>query len=555
MSYQKPGIEIKQVQKSLSPILETPELGACLVGHAYWWQDPSWEQTGSTEKYSIAPAVYSGVSVSIALSGINSVHYDVSLKPDLTIVDLVGTTGTYAGTVFHLTYGDQFSVSNNTVTISGNAQAYNTATGTAVTLSSGKYQVKVGYRAAMPTASGLNTIATTADIESVLGTPVSWNPLGYGASLCAAESGSLFQTLGLDYSITSASNTSIKNAIDDNLELIETYVVAPIIHGLSLTNLKSHVETLSAPEGKKERIGVMSVSNSDVYNARLTTLSSSAKTTAAETIRDNNSIVQSKRVYSLHPEIIFVKENRHVSTIKPSWIHASFNALDTDLNFNSYGPFARFTSQITLGGKTYAPGTEITEAIWLEIMKYNSTSSLTVWAPVPGFYLAAVVAGQIISVSPEQPLTNVPIGLTAITYGGTEVFSETLLNTMASGGTYIFVQDSSSGPLYSRHQRSTDVTSVAKSELSITKSIDYCAKFIRNAIKPYIGRNTITPNFIALINAIINGIGDKLVTAGIISDLKINSVSVDELSPDTINIELEILPLYPANYIKITLLF
>ncbi len=558
MSYQKPGIEIKQVQKSVSPILDTPDLGACLVGHSYWWQDPTWEQTGSTEKYSIATATYSGVSLTVALSGINSIHYDVSLKPDLTVVDLVGSSGENGGLVFHLTYGNQFSVSNNSITISGNAQAYNGA-GTLTTLSSGKYQVKVGYRAAMPTGSGVNTIATTADIESTLGANVSWNPLGYAASICAAESGAVFQTLGLDYDITSSDNTDIKNAIDDNLELIETYVVAPIIHGLSLGNLKSHVETLSAPEGKKERIGIASVSNASLYGARLTTLTSSAKAIAAATIRDNNSAIQSKRVFSLHPEVIFVKESRHLSTIKPSWIHSSFNVLETDLNFNTYGPFAKLASPATVGGKTYATGTEITEAVWTELVKYNITDgdgyNLTVWAPVPGFYLAAAVAGQIISLSPEQPLTNVPMGFTAMTYGGTEVFSETLLNTMASGGTYILVQDTKTGPIYSRHQRSTDVTSVAKSELSITKSIDYCAKFIRNALKPYIGRNVITPEFIALVNAIINGIGKKLIVAGIIADLRINSVGVEDSAPDTINIELEIKPLYPANYIKITLLF
>ena len=43
MPYVKPGVEVKQVQKTATPILNSPELTATIVGRGYWWQDPTWE--------------------------------------------------------------------------------------------------------------------------------------------------------------------------------------------------------------------------------------------------------------------------------------------------------------------------------------------------------------------------------------------------------------------------------------------------------------------------------------------------------------------------------
>jgi hypothetical protein len=125
---------------------------------------------------------------------------------------------------------------------------------------------------------------------------------------------------------------------------------------------------------------------------------------------------------------------------------------------------------------------------------------------------------------------------------------------MAEGGTYI-LNELSPGVIVSRHQMSTDITSVAKRELSITNSLDYTAKFIRKALKPYIGKFTISPSFIKLVNTVLVGIGLFLTRQGTINDLQVLSVKQDGISPDTLNVEVNVLVKYPVNYIKLKLIF
>lgn len=557
MPYQKPGIEISQVQKSQSPILTTPELTACLVGHPYWWQDPSWDNASDPLRNSIASVTYSGVAVTFAISGVNSQYYDVTAVPELTIVDLLGITGTNTGKLFNLQYTTGFTVATNQITVLASASAYDTSTGLATTLtnSTGTYQIKIGFRANMTIGSGYNDIASFSDIKNTLGEPVSYNPLAFGAATAINNSNSAISVLGISPSVIT--DGPIKSLIDDNLELKEVYVIAPMLQQLTASSMKAHVENLSTATAKKERIGL--VNPAVAYGADATTLSTSSKTTLAALIRDNTSVIQSKRVFAIHPDAAYVLERRHISTVKPYWIKKSFSLDAPSVDFENYGPFALLTSDVSLPtGLRYKAGTKITTAVFTDLLRYGITDSkgyLTVLAPVPGFYYSAQTAGQIISKEPQAPLTNVPGTGLDRTFGSQDLFSETLLNTIASGGVYIMTQNTVGGPIFSRHQKSTDVTSVAKAEMSVTIAIDYTAKFIRNALLPYIGRNNITPEFIALVNAVLQGVALTLKRNGVLKDLKINSVVQDTVSPDTLNIELEALPFYPANYIKITLLF
>ena len=102
---------------------------------------------------------------------------------------------------------------------------------------------------------------------------------------------------------------------------------------------------------------------------------------------------------------------------------------------------------------------------------------------------------------------------------------------------------------------STDVTSVAYRELSVTKSLDYTAKFIRSGLQPYIGVNVVSPEFLKLLNSVLVSQGLFLVRDGVLNDFKVSSVAQDQASKDTINVEVVVLVKYPVNYIKIKLVF
>lgn len=102
---------------------------------------------------------------------------------------------------------------------------------------------------------------------------------------------------------------------------------------------------------------------------------------------------------------------------------------------------------------------------------------------------------------------------------------------------------------------STAASTVQTRELSITTAVDYASKYLREAVSPFIGINVISAATLSTIKAVLNQAADYLVEVGYVADLSINSVSQDEENPDKVNVEVSVLPLYPVNYINITLTF
>lgn len=180
---------------------------------------------------------------------------------------------------------------------------------------------------------------------------------------------------------------------------------------------------------------------------------------------------------------------------------------------------------------------------------------VTVYAPIPGYYYTAAIAGQTVGKEPQEPLTNVPVSGFEMTNGSQDKFIEDDLNTMASGGTWILTQSDSQAPLVNRHQLSTDITSVAKRELSITNTLDYAAKMLRQALNPYIGRYNITPSFLNLVNSVLVSASKKLIRNGVVEDISSISVEQDANQKDTLIVSLDVKVKYPVNYIKIKLIF
>lgn len=538
MAYVKPGVEIVQESKTTTPALITPDLEGCVVGNGYYWQDPSLDE-------SIVPnnVRYSGQSLAIALSGINSTFYNVTGVEDLVIVDLITVSGTGIGTVTHLTYTTNYTVTNNTVTIP-----------TAVAFQSNKYQVRIGFLAKKNSSDyGFKTLYSLADIEETIGAPVSWNPLAFGARLAMINSGRELNVLN----VSGVTSNDFGNSIDGELATREVYAIAPVTQMFDIGTLKTHVVDLSSAENKKERIAIVNRDLSGLWSGGSSfPTNNTNKTNTVTAVRDANIAFLERRLVITHPDVAYITETRHISTISPTWIANSFT--DCAPGFAAYGLKAKFAFDAFVNDKKYKAGTEITADIWSELKTYGwagSNGMVTVIVPVPGFYYAAIVVGQVIGEFPEQPFTNLPTNGLKETKGSSDYYNEAQLNILAEGGTYIMIQANPNAPIVSRHQLTTDMTQVSKRELSIVKTLDYVAKFIRKSMSPYIGRYTITPAFLKLINSILISISLYLIREGRIADMKILSVSVDENNPDTIRVTVDIKVKYPVNYIKVTLLF
>lgn len=172
---------------------------------------------------------------------------------------------------------------------------------------------------------------------------------------------------------------------------------------------------------------------------------------------------------------------------------------------------------------------------------------------INGFYMNAGIVGMIGQQPPQQSFTNFPMSGYTRVIGSSNYFTESQMNIMAGGGTYIIVQDATNAPLISRMALTTDLTSVETRTDSITKVVDFVAKFLRRGLKNFIGRFNITQAFLDQLGTVIGGLGGFLVETGILVGFNLNNIIQDEDAPDTVLVDVLIDPPYPCNYIRITL--
>jgi hypothetical protein len=172
---------------------------------------------------------------------------------------------------------------------------------------------------------------------------------------------------------------------------------------------------------------------------------------------------------------------------------------------------------------------------------------------VEGFYLNAAIAGMIGQQPPQQSFTNFPMtGFTKV-LGSNDTFSERQMNMMAAGGTYIIIQDGPGFPLTSRMALTTDTTSIETRTDSITKVVDFTAKFMRRGLRNFIGRFNITQGFLDTLGSVIQGLGGFLVETGVLIGLTLNGIIQDENARDTVLVDVTLDPPYPCNYCRLTL--
>jgi hypothetical protein len=171
---------------------------------------------------------------------------------------------------------------------------------------------------------------------------------------------------------------------------------------------------------------------------------------------------------------------------------------------------------------------------------------------LPGFYACAAIAGMVASKPPQQGFTNYPMtGFTGVV--GTEKFTRSQLNIMAGGGTYILKQDAIGAPLTSRHQLSTNTDSIEMRELSITKVVDFTAKFLRMAVRKFIGVNVINDNLLDSLGTTIHAVLKFLEEAGVLNGSAVNNILQDSTNMDTVLIDVTLDVPYPCNYLRLTL--
>lgn len=446
----------------------------------------------------------------------------------------------------------------------------------------------------------LVTVQTTADNITKLGPAVPENPLSFAAFWAIQNTDTtIFAT-----AVPTDTVLDFTNSLDF-LETEEVYAMVPLTNNTTVHQLFStHVTQQSSVDNKHERIVFI---NRDLFIQTTRTTADPADTGAS--ITNNTSPVldtfadstagfvvdgiikgdviefrfddglggpitsESTRVESRDSATSLTLIDGLTASFITSW-NTAVALGDADYNIKSAAldkfEQATFIADFSKGFAnrrvhnvwpdlvefTYTDTTETTTLLTQDelsaVVVLEKTGDIT--RVVDGTFLASAIGGQVAGEESEQPFTNLAITGPTSLRNSNKNFTETQLDIIATGGTYIVIQDADDTPVFSRHQLSTDVTVIEKRELSITKNVDFIAKFFRNQLRPYIGKFNITKIYIEQLRSVASAIIGSLVSDGKLISGTIVKLEQDSANPDTVLLEVDILVPFPANFIRVTLL-
>lgn len=178
---------------------------------------------------------------------------------------------------------------------------------------------------------------------------------------------------------------------------------------------------------------------------------------------------------------------------------------------------------------------------------------------VPGYYLAAAIAGLRAGAVPQRNLTNVALqGVEAVTRS-TELLTGTQLDSLAASGILIVTAEPS-GTVYIRHALSTDMSDVNTREEMVTANVDSVSYYLLDEMGSFVGVTNITAATLAQIeanlisacgylkdNSMVPTIGGQLV------DFEVVSIYVHPTMLDRVVAVINITIPYPLNVLELHL--
>ena len=443
----------------------------------------------------------------------------------------------------------------------------------------------------------LISLTNTTDLETVLSPINSDNPLGMAMFFQLINApGITCKSMGISAATAAApQGTAAAYAeILDFIESEEVYALAPLTHDTTIHQLfKTHVDYMSAAEQKGERVLLQ---NPDVPTRYVDT-SIDSGLSADSTATDNQLVVDSNPSQPLidaginpalpitEDEDLFVEVtvDQEVRKYSVSAVNGTLCTFRTSFSsgFNDDGFYSEETlsetvlnadwsmrvrgALLVIAGSTLPDKGAIAETVNAQNLAIADRRVVSIFPDmvkaslsgteeiIDAYYAAAALGGMIAFHPPQQPFTNLPMtGFTGVV-GSNDTFSASQMDIMAGGGTYTIIQEAAGAPVVSRHQLTTDVSSIESRELSITKVVDYVAKFMRAGLRNFIGTFNITQPFLDSLSTVIQGMLTFLEEGGVILGGDLNNLIQDTNNPDTVLVDVTLDVPYPCNYIRLTL--
>lgn len=356
-----------------------------------------------------------------------------------------------------------------------------------------------------------STISEISAIEAVLGKTIPTNPLAYGVLKALENSNGQ----PVNYvAIATDDYAGYESALGTLEKHGKAYFGLPLSHDLSVVNLyKAHVLAMSDGVHGLERIELISqplsttvvkygLKSTGGYWLGYVALSGGkykdVRIPGADFLTDGVRAGDSVRVD-------FGVDNFGNETYTTATVGSVVDAQSLFLSGNGLASaYASSGSPLRIDIIRNLTKTEQAESIAAVSSSFDSRRVYRVWPDfatddagnyVPGYFLACSVAGLKSSVVPHQGVTNYTLNGWSSVARSSSYFTPTQLDIIAAGGTLIVAQDEVGGPIYIRHQLSTDMSDANHAQLSVTTNFDSITKFCRNGLKNFIGKYNATPAF------------------------------------------------------------
>lgn len=471
---------------------------------------------------------------------------------------------------------------------------------TGAPVAASRAQVALAYKAvrkdvtAVAARPALLRFNDTVALGSQLSPVNADNPLALGLYFALLNApGTQVTGLGVDASSGAAPEGTVEafTRAATFLEAFEVYAIAPMTNDPTVGQVfATHASVMSDPSNKGERIALWAPAQPTSKNDTL--IASGLAGNSTGTLNNFDTGVANLGALllaaGLNPVGSFLVETgiyldigdgKHYSITSISGgvvvVKVAFLAGENDDGYYSTANLSSsligqaFAVRVRGAALTLVDGTLDKEALALTYQQmaqaYQNRRFWHVVAPqvaatlggletiLPGFYSCAGVAGMIGKQPPQQSFTNFPMtGFTRV-IGTNGFLTERQLDVVAAGGNYIIVQDEESSPLISRMALTTDMTSIETRTDSITKVVDFCAKFLRRGLKNFIGRFNITQGFLDSLGHVIQGLLGFLSESGVLIGSHLNNIIQDENAPDTVLVDITLDVPFPCNYIRLTL--
>ena len=364
------------------------------------------------------------------------------------------------------------------------------------------------YRALLQEyTSTIYNISGAENVVSELGPLDERNPLALAVYLCLLNSGATT----VYYSACPTDDLEGDMSVLKKASLVDyVYGLVPATNDLGrISLLESHVNDMSSPSKKKWREGVVSVALPYVVK------SLSEATDWKATLTDDTRTIgtnYTKLTFEGTPNLLTnveVGDTVNYSYGVNAWNETTFKTgtiESIESNTVCYlvvGNDVPINVAQTTRIEHVNDSQELAEA-YAEIVKGFGNKRIITVLPdevgldiggyVPGYVLAAAVAGAMGSVLPQRGITNlelVGISDAPVMYS---LFDAEQLNVMAGAGTFLVAQDTKGGKVYVRHQLTSASSdgNLNTTELSMVKNLDSISYQLSKIVDPYRGKYNIS---------------------------------------------------------------